>query len=162
MTFKEQLEKEHPELTKEQIENIIDGRCPKEYGYEEWCITEYCEEEECKKCWNREIPSTEQIVANPPMQETLEIIQENVREIPKEEVDMSIVVDKYHEGYDKGMADAWELAKKCWDNSDGENQKIYGTFLLKDILHNLTPQEALAKLKAYEDSKIEVGLPITR
>lgn len=59
MTFREKLQKEYPERV---IKSYIGGcaRCPSDYGYEkkkeEKCVM--CEEE-CRKCWDREIPGTE-------------------------------------------------------------------------------------------------------
>ena len=61
------------------------------------------------------------------------------------------------ESYNKGLNDAWELVEKLWYESD----KILGYVNLNQVLKDYTPQEALAKLKAYEDSKIEVGDVIT-
>lgn len=138
MTFREKLQAEHPEKVGELF---IGGcsLCPCDYGYEEKSLI--CDEK-CFDCWNREIPTTK---------------AEETPTIPVEEVDMSIVVDKYHEGYDKGLADAWELAKKFWYLGNRECKKIFGFEFSIDILEHFTPQEALAKLKAYEDRKIEVG-----
>lgn len=58
MTFREKLRKEHPECIKENCLGGCDG-CPFEYGYEK--KEKICEvnEEECRKCWDREIPETE-------------------------------------------------------------------------------------------------------
>lgn len=59
--------------------------------------------------------------------------------------------------YEQGLQDAWELAKKVWTNDDRENQEMFGTLVVKDIF-SFAPQEALAKLKAYEEEKeIKVG-----
>lgn len=62
------------------------------------------------------------------------------------------------EAYNKGLNDAWELARKLYDNKCDELGKIFGIWdSFYEIIRNCTPQEALAKLKSYEDSKIEVG-----
>ena len=58
--------------------------------------------------------------------------------------------------YNKGLNDAFEFFKKIW-NSSIPMITIFGTDKISYLLDNLTTQEALAKLKAYEDSKIEVG-----
>lgn len=64
MTFKEKLQKEHPEA----VVSWAKGgclRCPSSYGYEAKDIrrcpqTHECwTEERCTACWNREIPGTE-------------------------------------------------------------------------------------------------------
>ena len=150
MTFKEKLQMEHPEKVNERFGG---GwlECPDTYGYgnmEGKCTFD------CKSCWDREMPNEELVKTVPlPMPPITE---------PKEEVtqDLYLAGLKIGEstGYNKGLNDAWELARKIWDNGDSENQRIFGTFLLGKILRELTPQEALAKLKAYEkQSKIEVG-----
>ena len=69
------------------------------------------------------------------------------------------------EAYQAGLNDAWEAAKKLFSSmADSDIEKAFpiewnnGGF---KALMNLQPQEAIAKLKAYEDSKkadsIEVG-----
>ena len=62
-------------------------------------------------------------------------------------------VDK--EAYNKGLNDAWELANKISDiDSTSERARIFnyvvGGITVVDILRDFTPQEALAKLEAYE------------
>ena len=69
------------------------------------------------------------------------------------------------DAYNKGLNDAWELAKKLFGYSCDtklsceDMKKIFGSACEMDILRNNTPQEALAKLEAYEKSKeaIKVG-----
>lgn len=66
--------------------------------------------------------------------------------------------------YSDGLADAWELARKivlkaemggiCYDDF----RKIFGVGDYVSVLRTLSPQEALAKIEAYEESKvIKVG-----
>lgn len=65
--------------------------------------------------------------------------------------------------YDKGLQDAWELAKKINDMSISKMQEIFD--ISEDVIevqwelfNSLTPQQALAKIEAYEESKaIKVG-----
>lgn len=67
--------------------------------------------------------------------------------------------------YNKGLNDAWELAKKIVINSDDggytakELGEMFRTILPSEVFADFTPQEALAKVKAYEDecNKITVG-----
>lgn len=65
--------------------------------------------------------------------------------------------------YEKGLEDAWELADKIADTlTTSERAEIFGYVVngitVMDILRDFTPQEALAKLEAYEKSKeIKVG-----
>ena len=68
------------------------------------------------------------------------------------------------EAYNKGLEDAWELAKKLWHNDAEKNDGIYGIGYFIDIANEYTPQEALAKLEAYEkkeQAKIKVGDVVT-
>ena len=68
------------------------------------------------------------------------------------------------EAYQRGLEDAWEAAKKLFSSmADSDIEKAFpiewnnGGF---KALMNLQPQEAIAKLKAYEDKqkdRIEVG-----
>ena len=77
----------------------------------------------------------------------------------------ALVADASNAEYQKGLNDAWECARKLFSSmADSDIEKAFpiewnnGGF---KALMNLQPQEAIAKLKAYEDSKkadsIEVG-----
>lgn len=62
--------------------------------------------------------------------------------------------------YEKGLEDAWELANKISDiYSASERARIFnyvvGGITVMDILRDFTPQEALAKLEAYEKEQEE-------
>lgn len=65
------------------------------------------------------------------------------------------------EAYNKGLNDAWELAKKLWlpSNRGGlpyyEVKKIFECDYYT-IAENYTPQEAIAKLEAYEKEQNEI------
>lgn len=60
------------------------------------------------------------------------------------------------EAYNKGLNDAWELAKKLWHNDARTNDDIYGIEYFIDIANEYTPQEALAKFEAYEKEQEKV------
>lgn len=76
------------------------------------------------------------------------------------------VLHPVNESYNQGLNDAWELARKIvlptfhggytWD----EVENIFGTkHICKNhisVLFNFTPQEALAKVKAYEEERNEI------
>jgi hypothetical protein len=132
MTFREKLAKEHPE----RISIFGIGgceKCPCSYGYEE--EFDCSGMKNCKECWDREIPTE-----------------------PKEDMDKE---DYENLGYIKGLQDAWELAKKIATVlTTSERAKIFGYVVdgitVTDILRSFAPQEALAKLKAYEE-EIKVG-----
>ena len=65
--------------------------------------------------------------------------------------------------YDKGLQDAWELARKINDMPNSKMQEIFD--ISEDVIevewelfNNFTPQQALAKIEAYEKSQqIQVG-----
>ena len=129
MTFLEKLRKDRP---KKKIPKSCWGiGCPSQYGYEK--VFEECGITDCRDCWNREMPNTEPKVA--------------------------ITEDDLKLSYDKGLNDAWELARKIWDEFTLHKlEEIFGYDYTKGVIDNYTPQEALAKLKAYEEqSEIKVG-----
>ena len=69
-------------------------------------------------------------------------------------------IDKHvSKTYEDGLNDAWELARKSYDFSCNETEKIFGVNGgFYGLIKNYTPQEALAKIEAYEKSQqIEVG-----
>lgn len=55
-----------------------------------------------------------------------------------------------------GRNEVWELAKKLWHNDARTNDDIYGIEYFIDIANEYTPQEALAKLEAYEKEQEKV------
>jgi len=67
--------------------------------------------------------------------------------------------DGISEGLTQGQNEVWEFMKKCFYAYTGEEcEEIFGKVIVEHIVMTYTPQEALAKLKAYEDqSKIKVG-----
>ena len=146
MTFKEKLQMEHPECVSERYNGGCEC-CPDDYGYEKKSVcTRSDNAVDCTKCWNREMPSTE----------------------TKAEIDATDYINIYTEGhgkgYTEGLNDAWELARKIHAMEYGDFTKAFdvsgydGREVKVGVINELTPQEALAKLKAYEEqSKIEVG-----
>lgn len=66
------------------------------------------------------------------------------------------------EAYIRGLNDAWELAKKIYDTTHADRNKIFGLDNscngIKNVFEMFAPQEALAKIEAYEKEKeIKVG-----
>jgi hypothetical protein len=61
--------------------------------------------------------------------------------------------------YNRGLADSWNVIKKITrDDSVGGYsiemmQELFGQTCVYDITHNYTPEEAIAKIKAYEDKQ---------
>ena len=77
-----------------------------------------------------------------------------------------LVADASNAEYQKGLNDAWECARKLFSSmADSDIEKAFPTEWNNGGFHaliNLQPQEAIAKLKAYEEKqkaedKIKVG-----
>lgn len=119
----------------------IIGGCPSDFGLEEEgkCMND------CEKCWNREMPNTNKSVVLTAMENGWE--SEVAKKIKEQEEDI----------YNKGLNDAWELARKIDIFDEEERTKIFGYLTSEYIKEHYTVQEALAKLKAYEEAQIEVG-----
>ncbi len=108
--------------------------CPEHLGLEGWSPCEIYKGN-CEVCWNREMLDTEEN-------------EDNDKEW----------LDGYEKGKIDGLNDAWELAEKIWCKMGMDTREdAFGFEYATDIMKHLTPQEALAKLKAYEDNKIKVG-----
>ena len=153
MTFKEKVQTEHPEMVDKRFGGGVKG-CPYHYGYEKNLNCMVWESNaECEECWNREMPDTE----------TKEIeycdkcgyIKEQC-ECEEEKADVSFTDDLLNQGYTKGIKDMYEFLKKVERLNAHELMDIYGHSSIRVILEKHSPQEALAKLKAYEEL-IEVG-----
>ena len=55
-----------------------------------------------------------------------------------------------------GRSEVWELAKKLVLLDSSIGWEIFGTCRVLEALENFTPQEALAKLEAYEKEQAEI------
>lgn len=65
------------------------------------------------------------------------------------------------EAFDRGLTEAWELARLIWHDECGVRSKL-GCVSIQGVFDKYTAQEAIAKLKAYEekqkaDDEIKVG-----
>lgn len=63
-------------------------------------------------------------------------------------------------GYDKGLKDCWEMVKKIYNKTDyAYRDAVFGdrgdVWYLSSILETFTPQQALAKIRAWEGKKAE-------
>lgn len=68
------------------------------------------------------------------------------------------IKEKCDKSYNKGLEDAWELARKIFTTDCATLQKALGHSDEGYIIMTFEPQEALAKLKAYEkENAIKVG-----
>lgn len=72
------------------------------------------------------------------------------------------VLHPVNESYNRGLNDAWELAKKIVlpDHLGGytvdELKDIFDKNTFSPLMNTLTPQEALAKVKTYEEERNEI------
>ena len=73
-------------------------------------------------------------------------------------------IDKYaSKSYEDGLNNAWELARKICEMGDKDFNNIFGCVHFSDVFYYNTPQEAFAKIEAYEESKaIKVGDVVRR
>ena len=56
--------------------------------------------------------------------------------------------------YSDGLKDAWELARKLYcEHNNSERREILGIAQYETVLECMTPEEALAKIEAYEKEK---------
>lgn len=68
-----------------------------------------------------------------------------------------------HSGYQKGLEDAWKVAKRISATADNgglnseELEEIFDTCSAPRIFNNFTVTEAMEKLKAYEEGRFRVG-----
>lgn len=60
------------------------------------------------------------------------------------------------ESYNKGLEDAWKLARKIFTFNNGKMEQIFGCAGKRNVFDDLTPQEALAKFEAYEKEQAEI------
>jgi hypothetical protein len=137
MTFLEKLKEDNQTFTSDAGD--CPNFCPSEIGLE----NVDCKGGRCLDCWNREMPNTET---------KAEILKEVHEHFGTEEADIS-----YVEGLEHGRNEAWELAKKITNFTCEERDRKLGIYQMHSIFECLTPQEAIAKLKAYEEAQIEVG-----
>ena len=72
--------------------------------------------------------------------------------------DCRSTLERYYEkGLNDGRNEVWELAKKLYEMKIEQLQEVFGAFETElEVMNYLTPQEALAKLEAYE-KEIKVG-----
>ena len=62
--------------------------------------------------------------------------------------------EAYEDGYQRGLADAWEAARKIADIPYDEGEKIFGVTGWH-IIEKRTASEVIEKLKAYEQEQEE-------
>lgn len=159
MTYLERALEIHKEEGDKNIGSdwITENLCPYDYELDEFkeCREDNIDKERCKACWNRKMPNTE-----------LEKVKEAFSEIGKaiSKASEDVYKEDMNTAYNKGLNDAWELARKINNMEFKEFIKVFertgydGREVKMNLINELTPQEALAKMKAYEEAqKIKVG-----
>lgn len=58
--------------------------------------------------------------------------------------------------YNKGLEDAWKLARKIFTFNNNKMEEIFGVAGKRSVFDDLSPQEAIAKLEAYEKEQNEI------
>lgn len=69
---------------------------------------------------------------------------------------LELLTEAKQDDYNKGLNDAWELAKKIFALKGKEFDDVFGYVEFSDVFHYNTPQQALAKLEAYEKGQEEI------
>lgn len=147
--------------------------CPCDYAYEEPPkFSTHCASTTCEACWSREIEEKEQKPMKYKVGDTV-LVQGNIIDMDYESQRYTVNIagkrtaqfedrelfelPKPDKTYEDGLQDAWELARDLEKMRQKDLLQILG-YTYWDVLAKLTPQEALAKLEAYEESqKIKVG-----
>lgn len=78
---------------------------------------------------------------------------------------LDLIQKEKTEAYNKGLEDAWKLVQRLYNTAPKEIEQIFGTDnliwdereFIEVIVKRNTPQEALAKLEAYEKDTFKVG-----
>ena len=76
---------------------------------------------------------------------------------------ITVMKELDHSGYQKGLEDAWKVAKRICVTADNgglnseELKEIFDTYSPARILDNFTVTEAMEKLRAYEEDGFRVG-----
>jgi len=76
---------------------------------------------------------------------------------------ITVMKELDHSGYQKGLEDAWKVAKRIFvpiDDgglSNEELEEIFGMYSAARIFNNFTVTEAMEKLRAYEEGRFRVG-----
>jgi hypothetical protein len=76
--------------------------------------------------------------------------------VSKRVEDEETVEDIYRKGFENGLEQAWECAKRINNMTMDECEKVFGEYrYFGTIAHNLTASEAIAKIKEYEDKQTD-------
>ena len=66
------------------------------------------------------------------------------------------IKSKINAAYRKGMEDAWDAARTLWNTPN--RKEIFGHTTFNTVLTTLTAQEAIEKIKAWEDGKQKINV----
>lgn len=62
----------------------------------------------------------------------------------------------YKLGYENGLNDAWEAARKIASDNAGRNYSIFGQHFTVEILNTHSASEAIEEIRAYEQAQKEI------
>jgi len=94
----------------------------------------------------------------------LDLLERPLDFVDSKEKAEEILIGIKDANYEKGLSDAWEVAKKicinpeCGGLSISDIKAIYNSGNHQDVMQDFSPQEAIDKLKAWEEKQeIKVG-----
>ena len=72
-----------------------------------------------------------------------------------------VTADAYQRGYEQGLSDAWDAAKKTayywiWSGGTNEAEEIFGTDDIVAIFKNYSASVTMEKIRQYEQGKEEI------
>lgn len=95
----------------------------------------------------------------------LEQVRKEAYEEGKKQAKVQAELDVCHdiekvakENYKAGLADAWEAARKIAKLDSAEQKRIYGGFGIYYIAHEFSAQEAIKKIRQYEQEREEIKI----
>ena len=66
-----------------------------------------------------------------------------------------VTADAYQRGYEAGLNDAWEMARKIASDNAGRNYSIFGQHFTAEILNTHSASEAIEEIRAHEQKQEE-------
>lgn len=130
MTYKEKLKQIHPELVDDCYGGGCHG-CPSDYGWpnQPYCLGQCNSNEKCAECWNREIPGTEQHLAD--TTEAVNHPKHYTREGAMECIDEMVMVFGAEAAAKFCLLNAWKYRYRAGDKGGDEDLRKSDWYLAK-------------------------------
>lgn len=112
MTYLEKLKQDHPNWDDEEIRRYIEDECPQPYKSPAGCPDGLKPLIDCKECWNREIPETENNEREETKMETTATTRKTKAELLQDIAELKKEVEKL-DRYKKYEEAANEIAAMC-------------------------------------------------